>query len=70
MSVRFQSEMYRVTESSGETTVRLLLLGDTSNTVSVTLQTVDQDAVGMHMQLDNDIVLVLKRYTKTYTVYT
>ena len=70
MRVRFQSEMYRVTESSGETTVRLLLLGDTSNTVSVTLQTVDQDAVGMHMQLDNDIVLVLKRYTKTYTVYT
>lgn len=39
-----------MSESSGTTEVRLVLLGDTSNTVSVILQTMDLDAVGMHMQ--------------------
>ena len=44
--VGFESTLYQVDESSGLVQVKLIIQGETSNHVSVTLQTIDQEAVG------------------------
>ena len=44
MTVKFEPLSYHVNESSGAIVVRLVLLGEMSNTVAVTVHTVDQDA--------------------------
>ena len=46
VTVKFDSLLYRVSEGSGPVTARLVLQGDTSNTVAVRLRTIDQGAVG------------------------
>ena len=45
VSVKFEPVLYHVMESSVAVVVRLVLLGDTSNTVAVTVSTIDQDAM-------------------------
>ena len=49
VTVRFEPEVYRVSESSGSVVVRLVLLGETSNTVAVTLRTSNNKAIGIHI---------------------
>ena len=44
MTVKFEPLVYQVNEASSTIVVRLVLLGNTSNTIEVTVQTVDQDA--------------------------
>ena len=44
--VKFEPELYRVSESSPSVVVRLVLLGDTSSSVAVTVRTMDQEAIG------------------------
>ena len=45
VTVKFEPVLYHVVESSMEAVVRLVLLGNTSNTVAVTVGTHDQDAM-------------------------
>ena len=45
--VKFEPELYRVSESSSSVVVRLVLLGDTSSSVAVTVRTMDQEAIGI-----------------------
>ena len=44
--VGFESSLYRVSESSAEVMITLILQGDTSNTVAVTITTFDREAIG------------------------
>ena len=44
--VGFESSLYRVSELSAEVMITLILQGDTSNTVAVTITTFDREAVG------------------------
>ena len=45
VTVKFEPVLYHVVESSMAAVVRLVLEGDTSNTVAVTVSTLDQDAM-------------------------
>lgn len=47
MTVRFEPEMYRVTESSSSVSLQLVLSGETSNRVAVTIHSFDREAIGI-----------------------
>lgn len=44
VTVKFEPLVYQVNESSSTSEVRLVLLGETSNAIAVTVHTVDQEA--------------------------
>ena len=51
MTVKFEPVSYSVLESSASVAVRLVLLGETSNTVAITVRTVDMEAVGTYIYI-------------------
>ena len=65
--VRFDPELYSVSESSGSVSVRVVLLGETSNTVAVTLRTLDQEAMGIF--IPQSLTQNLYVYHQTLTIH-